>query len=385
MGNLRRLFYSSLFSGIVSGALSVIIPVYLNTGFHTTLTTMGFVFSAYGLFFALLQIPASFLGDRLNKKSMLLASGILEGVTVLVYAAGTKLWHFAAGKGLEGVSMSLSRSPSNAMLTEISEHHRFSESFGNLIGYFSIGYFAGYCMAGPLAGLLGYQGAILSLLAFQAVSVAMLMRIKHVETSRKIKFNLKKFLQRPHRSLKILALAGMFISIVETMDYTVTVIYLKDVHGASLTIIGLFMGAGWLSYGLAQVISGRISDRVGRRLLYLAGGIIAGTCILLLPKMPSLASAALFFMLLSAGHGIALPAVRGITADATSPKYRSQDFGLVTTLEELGTFIGFPLMGYLADNTGFDAAFQLRGLMVLGVTIAVYLFINENKKHEQKT
>ncbi|MBM3309632.1 MAG: MFS transporter, partial [Candidatus Altiarchaeales archaeon] len=76
MGNLKNLFYSSFFSGIVAGALGVILPVYLSEVFKTSLTTMGFVFSAYALLFALLQIPSSFLGDRFRKKTILLVSAV---------------------------------------------------------------------------------------------------------------------------------------------------------------------------------------------------------------------------------------------------------------------------------------------------------------------
>jgi len=383
MGNLRNLFYSSLLSGVVVGALNVILPLYLSEDFNTSLTTMGLVFSTYALLFALMQVPSSYFGDRFRRKTILAFSKLLDGLCLLVYGMGSKVAHFVYGKALEGVSTSISRSPSNALLTELSERHRFSESFGNLIGYFSVGYVLGFFLAGPLVGLLGYRSAILSLLAFQLASLAFILRIRREETPRQIKFNLLKFLHKPDRNLKMLAVTGFAITFVEYMDYTVTVIFLKEAYGASISGIGLVMGLGWLFFGLLQITSGRHSDKLGRKKSYVYGGLLAGAAALSIPHISSLPSFLLLYILLSAGHGVAFPAVRGMIAESTSEKYRSQDFGFVTTFEELGAFVGFPAMGWIADNMGFDAAFQLRGLIILSVTAVVYLTVKEKKKHDE--
>ncbi|MFH1126447.1 MAG: MFS transporter, partial [Candidatus Altiarchaeota archaeon] len=155
MGNLKNLFYSSFFSGLVVGALGVILPVYLSESFKITLTTMGFIFSSYALLFVLIQIPSSYLGDRFNRRNIMILSALLDAVAVFVYGIASKLTHFLIGKGVEGISTSLSRSTSDTLLIDLSEKHRFSESFGNLIGYFSVGYVFGYFTAGPLVSMLG--------------------------------------------------------------------------------------------------------------------------------------------------------------------------------------------------------------------------------------
>jgi len=385
MGNLKNLFYSSFFSGIVSGALGVIMPVYLSEVFGTSLTSMGFVFSAYALLFALLQVPSSYLGDRFRRKTLLVISSLLDGAMLVVYALGSRVSHFFLGKGVEGVATALSRSPSDALLINLSEKHRFSESFGNLVGYFSVGYVLGFLIAGPLAGMLGFRKAILSLLLFQLVSLAFILLIRIKERTQAIKFNLKKFFHKPHRNLKILALTGMLITFVEYMDYTVTVIYVKEVYNASLTQIGVFMGASWLAYGIVQIFFGRFSDRRGRKGLYLFGAFVAGVSALLMPSMPSLLLGTACFALLAVGHGIAFPAVRGMTASFASKEYMSQDFGMVTAFEELGAVFGFPIMGWIADNLGYSMAFYLRGTVILVVAVVVVVLIKEKKKEAWPT
>jgi MFS family permease len=380
MGNLKNLFYSSLFSGIVAGALGVILPLYLSEGFGTSLTSMGFVFSAYALLFAVIQIPSSYLGDRFNKRKILLASSLLDAVSILAYGLAGRVSHFVFGKGVEGVASSINRAPSDALLIELSERHRYSESFGNLIGYFSVGYVCGYLIAGPLVNLFGYRKAILSLLFFQAISLGFLWFVRHKETPKQIAFNLHKFFHKPHRNLKILAFTGMLVTFVENMDYTVTIIFLKDVYGASISQIGLVMGLAWLFYGVTQILVGRHADALGRKRVYLLGGAVAGISALILPNMHSIIPMTAFFILLSIGHGMALPAIRGIAAHSTSEKYRSQDFGYISAFEEAGAIFGFPIMGYIADNLGYNAAFYLRGITILSASCVVMLLIREHKK-----
>jgi MFS family permease len=380
MGNLKNLFYSSLFGGVASGVLSVVLPVYLNESFSTSLTSIGFIFSAYALLFALLQIPFSFLGDRMDKRKLLLFSAVLEGVCNLVYGLASSVSHFILGKGVEGTAAAVSRSPSSALLIELSERHRFSESFGNLIGFFSIGYVLGFLISGPMVESFGFRNTLFALVFFNLIALGFLLLIKHNRQAESIKFNLAKFFQKPHRHLKLFAVTGFLITFVERMDYTVSIIFMKEVYDASITQIGIAMALGWLSFGAIQIYSGRHSDKFGRRKSYLVGGVLAGLCAFLLPNMPSMGAMALLFMLLSAGHGIAYPALRGMLAESTSEKYRSQDFGFVTAFEEAGPLIGFPVMGWIADNLGFNAAFYLRGFVILAVSIIVCLAVKQKVK-----
>lgn len=379
MGNLKNLFYSSFYSGIAAGAVGVILPIYFNERFSSSLTLMGLVFSAYSILFILLQVPASFLGDRFNRKLLLVLTPILSAIALLTYGAANRVLHIFLGRGIDGLSNSLSRASSNTMLVEVSQPHRLSESFGNMIGAFSLGYVLGFFIAGPAVNTVGYSRALVSLCVFQAASLWLVLKIRYGQAVKPIKFNIKKFFRRPHRNLKILAATGLMVSLVESMDYTVTVIYLKNVYSASLTQVGIVMGLGWLSFGATQIVSGRYSDCVGRGRCYVYGISLACAAALVIPKMSSIYGVALSLAVLCVGHGIAFPSVRGIIAEHTSESYRSQDFGFVSTFEEAGRFIGLPAMGLIADKIGYSAAFYFRGAILITAAFTVYTLIPKKK------
>jgi len=377
MGNLKRLFYSSFFSGIALGALGVILPLYLSERFNTSLTSMGLIFSAYSLFFALMQIPSSYIGDKFSRKKVIVLSSIIESLALLIYGFAKNTYYFVLGKGFEGLSQSLSRSPSNALLIDLSERDRFSESFGNLIGYYSIGYVIGFFIAGFLVSPLGYSESILILLLFQLISIFFVFSISDSRKPAEIKFNLSKFLSKPNRNLKILGITGFIVTFVEYMDYTVTVIFIRDKFSASIIQIGIIMGLSWLAFGLMQIVFGKYADRVGKKKLYFIGSFSAAILMLLIPHMSSIIYFLILFTMLYCLQGIAFPAVKGLIADSTSKKYRSQDFGLVTTLEQFGPFFGLPIMGFIADNMGFNAAYYVRSIVNILAVLIVMKFVKE--------
>lgn len=298
-------------------------------------------------------------------------------LSVVIYGTANRIRHFAVGKSVSGFSGSLSRSPSNTLLVDISQRHRFSESFGNLIGYFSLGYVLGFFISGPAVNLLGYSDALYALIIFQVLSLVFLLRIKYEQKTTSIRFNIGKFFHKPHRNLKVLAVTGFLVTFVESMDATVTIIFLRNVYSASITQVGFVLGIGWFCFGVTQIILGKHTDRLGRKRCYVGGIALACLSVAIMPNMPSLKLVTLFFALLCVGHGIAFPAIKGIMAGYTSDTYKSQDFGFASTFEELGRFIGFPIVGLIADMAGFKSTFYLRSVVLIMAAIIVYFFIRE--------
>jgi len=379
MGNLKNLFWSRFSSGIGVGVLGVILPLYIKAELNTSLAALGWIFAVYSLIFVLLQVPASFLGDRLNRRNILLCGSLLQVAAISIYGVSRSIWHFGLGKGVSGLGHSITRSPSSTLLVDICRRDRLSESFGNMIGFFSLGVVLGYFLAGPLSEAVGYRAAVLSVILFELIGFFYLYKIKYTQKTRPIKLNIKKFFKKPHRNLKILALTGMLVCMVECMDATVSVIFLRDRFCASTSGVGLVLGLLWLSFGLTQIEFGKRLDRWGRRRSYVVGMSLAALGSFLIPYASSLPAVALFFIILGIGHGIGFPAIKGIIAEHTSDAYRSQNFGYLTIFESLGGFIGLPLMGWIADHAGFDVVYYLRAGVLLSAVVFVFLLVKDRE------
>ncbi len=380
MKPIKRLFYSSLLGGISLGAVSVLLPLYLSKGFGESLTSIGLLFSAASLMLVILQIPAGFLADRFGRVNVMIAGSLLKAAAFSIYGGVKSTALFALGKGVEGSGSVMARVPGDSLLIEVSDKKRYSESFGNLVGYFSIGYVIGYFIAGTMAERIGFQASFFLLVLFELASIALILGISERRETTRVKFNFRKFFSKPSRILRIFSVCGFAIGFAECMDSAVTVLFLHDSLGASVAQVGLAMGACWLAYGVVLLKFGRIIDRRGRRSYYMMGLAIASACAFLLPHSGSIPVFVLLFAALGAGFGLLVPAARGIIAKHASRKYLSQDLGFVGIFEQLGPLIGLPVMGFMADNLGFASAFYLRGILLLVPAVIVYATLGKSDK-----
>lgn len=137
----------------------------------------------------------------------------------------------------------------------------------------------------------------------------------------------------------------------------------------------------WLlsSFGGAVNATGRIgtglySDRIGRTNAYLANGIVAALCLLLMPSIIQLNQPALLFLAVGVAYwqyGGGLSLLPAMTADYFGAKNLGTNYGLVF----LGWGIAFlmpQLGGYIKDQTGsLDLAFYLSaGLLAAAVLLS---------------
>jgi OFA family oxalate/formate antiporter-like MFS transporter len=136
----------------------------------------------------------------------------------------------------------------------------------------------------------------------------------------------------------------------------------------------------WLlsSFGGAVNATGRIgtglySDRIGRTNAYLANGLVAAVCLLLMPSIIRLNQPALLFLAVGVAYwqyGGGLSLLPAMTADYFGAKNLGTNYGLVFS----GWGIAFlmpQLGGYIKDQTGsLDLAFYLSaGLLAATVLL----------------
>jgi len=158
-----------------------------------------------------------------------------------------------------------------------------------------------------------------------------------------------------------------------SFNFLVPVIPLyADTLGASVSQVGLIVGA--ISYVAAFLLIplGVLSDRFGRRNL-LVGGLIVFT---LAPLLYSLASNPQQLILVRAIHGLApaafIPAAITMVVDSAPEAKRGEAIGWYTTLSQLGLMAGPVAGGFLADHLGFDAAFYgCSAISLLGLVFAL--------------
>ncbi|UCF31358.1 MAG: MFS transporter [bacterium] len=150
-------------------------------------------------------------------------------------------------------------------------------------------------------------------------------------------------------------------------------------YGFTPNLAGLFTSTPMIVSILVVPVVGWLMDRHGWRTgLLIAGGILCGIAILLVFRHP--AGAVLWTILLGLGVSMVPPATFSMAGEAVPRRKAGVGFGILTTLFNIGLFLGIPLMGTLRDRAGnYGPSFTLMAVFFL-VSAAIALLLGVNRK-----
>jgi len=136
-------------------------------------------------------------------------------------------------------------------------------------------------------------------------------------------------------------------------------------------------------WGTAQLISGALSDRLGRKWMIVLGMWMQATAIIALPILSSWASMIGAMFLLGIGTAMVYPTLLAAVSDATQPSWRASAVGVYRLWRDLGYAIGAILSGLIADSFGIPSAVVAVGGLTFFSGILVALKMKEKMRKLQ--
>ena len=173
--------------------------------------------------------------------------------------------------------------------------------------------------------------------------------LSHAALFRKVSFS--------DRNLSSVSQAGMVNNLNDGMAWGLFPL-LFAASGATLTQIGLLAAIYPAVWGLAQVGTGALSDRIGRKWLIVWGMWLQAIGISVTAASSAMTGFALGAVLLGLGTAMVYPTLLAAIGDVARPAWRASAVGIYRLWRDLGYAAGAVLAGAIAD--------------VLGVSIAVY-------------
>ena len=141
--------------------------------------------------------------------------------------------------------------------------------------------------------------------------------------------------------------------------------------GMSLGRIGVLAALYPAVWGVMQILTGALSDRIGRKWLIVVGMWIQAGAIALTACATDFVSFALAAVLLGIGTAMVYPTLLAVIGDVANPGWRASAVGIYRLWRDLGYAIGALLAGITADLYGLAAAMWLvAGLTLLSGVIA---------------
>jgi MFS family permease len=165
--------------------------------------------------------------------------------------------------------------------------------------------------------------------------------------------------------------AGLVNNLNDALAWGLAPLYLAA-HGADVQEIAVVAAAYPIVWGAGQLLTGWLSDHIGRKPLITAGMLVqAGALGLLVAGdgafAPSLAAA----LLLGAGTAMVYPTLIAAVSDGSQPRDRARVIGVYRFWRDFGFVLGALIAGIGADATSSQTAI----LIVAVITGASGLFV----------
>jgi MFS family permease len=146
--------------------------------------------------------------------------------------------------------------------------------------------------------------------------------------------------------------------------------------GLSIARIGVLAALYPAVWGLGQLYTGGLSDRIGRKPLIVGGMLTQAVAIAAIAATGSFGAWALGAMLLGAGTAMVYPTLLAAIGDVAHPSWRARSVGIYRLWRDSGFAIGALMAGILADLVSIPAAIYavaaLTGVSGLVVAIRMY-------------
>ncbi|MBN2335317.1 MFS transporter [Candidatus Bathyarchaeota archaeon] len=374
--NLVYLFALNIAFGLASQLINPLFPLFLE-GLGASEVQNAMVISAGNLAATLLMLPSGLLIDRVGRKTLLLTGAALSTVSVLLLSIAGNWEVVLPIYVLFSVAGAFFLPARMAMIADTANSSNRASLFGVMNLAWPITGIISPVLSGYLVEFFSWRIVFLIAGAINALSLIPAFLIKRKGTY------LKKTEKASIRDIfkptvfPILAAFFLFHFLMTTGLGGVNQIlplFLKEVHGLTPSMIGLFFTAPSFVTLLTQVPSGKLADRFGKKRLLIS-------CVTFIPFLYAswffIDNWLILLVVNSVSFGLwsmTWPATLALLSDGVPDDLRGAAFGVRMTGVRLGFTVG-PIIGSYFYSSYFSTSpfLAAAGFTLLGLVVAFTL------------
>jgi MFS family permease len=361
---------------------------------------------AFGVVKAFTNLISGMFADKYTRKKVLIAGWVIGlPVPFLLGWAPTWNWILVANV-LLGISQGLAWSMTVNMKIDLVGPKRrgFAMGLNEAAGYGAVGltalltgYLASYYGLRPQPFYIGIAYTIFGIL----VSVFLVNDThKHAKLEADIKTSVSgeqsqkrrlfwvfKETSFKRRNLFAVSQAGLINNLNDGMSWGVFPLLFVSM-GVGLEGIGWIKAIYPIVWGVGQVITGPLTDKIGRKPLIVWGMFVqvGGHLIIGLEIFAPITSGITGSILLGAGTAMVYPALLAAVSDTAHASWRASSLGVYRFWRDMGYAVGALMAGIVGNYFGLVWAVHLAGFITFVSGVVVWLRMKETMvRNERKT
>ncbi len=366
------LFATMLGVGIVAPLMAIYAESFGATGFM-----LGIVFSAFSIARTLFSTPAGKLGDSIGKKPLLVVGLAMYSILSIAYAYAPSLEALIAVRMLHGLSSALVAPVALAYVGDIAPKGEEGRYLGTFLISFFLGFGLGPLIGGVLEDALGIKAAFTAMGLLSLF--ALLMTLLFVP-------NTKGIMRKGGGVRKALGsrvvVGGVVFRVANSIGIGAVMVFLPlyIIHaGLNESQAGILLSANILVSALFQRKFGAVADRSDPFVLILAGSLMYGGGIAMIPLFETFVPLLMLSFLMGVGSALSVAAAMAVIAR----EGRKYGMGSVMGVFDSAMGVGF-ILGPITLGIVFDALGSLNGFVTAGVVnfVGSAVFFAASRLHE---
>jgi MFS family permease len=396
LGQFSLLVLINAFVGAMVGLERTVVPLIGEREFGLASKTaiVSFIVS-FGVTKALLNLVAARLSERIGRKPILVAGWLLGlPVPFMIMWAPSWAWIDAANV-LLGANQAFAWSMTVIMKVDLVGPQRRGLALGlnEFAGYLSVALSA--WATGEIASRYAlrpepfYYGGIVAVLGLGLS--ALFVR----ETRGHVALEIAQTPSRHHpagtaasfrrtfavttwrdRNLGAACQAGLVNNLNDGMSWGIYPLFFGS-HGLGVAAIGVVKAVYPGVWGALQIVTGPLSDRVGRKWLIAGGMLVQAGGIWLTVLVPAYPAWIAGAVLQGLGTAMVYPTLLAVIGDVAHPSWRATSYGVYRLWRDLGYAVGALLAGLVADWLGMAAAIHVVAVLTLVSGVVVMARMRE--------
>jgi MFS family permease len=385
MSNIVLIGLVSFFVDISTEMVYPIIPLYLTGTFGATPAIVGLVEGIAESLASLLKVLGGYLSDRYKKKKRIAFIGYS---TSLLYKIALVLsaswWGILAARVIDRLGKGIRTSPRDLLVAESSDKNKLGSSFGlhkalDMAGS-AIGILLAYVFLRTTTGTGQYKTLFMVSMIPSFIGLAILLKVKEKGTASKKKDmgNLIEGFRNLDSRLKLF-LVTAFVFTLGNSSNAFLLLRARDAGYDSATVVLLYFVYNVVSSLLALPL-GKLSDKVGRRKLLVAGYLVFGAVYTGFAVATSKYVVALLFALYGVYTAMTAGVERALVSELAPSDLKGTTLGLHSTLVGIGLLPASVFAGLLWDGIGPSAPFFFGGSLAVISAIALFFILKDDSE-----